>query len=436
MRSLFLTVLLLAASTMPANAYVPEKTPARDAERHARRLANPNVPGRPLPGIVVARGAARFVSINATRPFIPASLTKLATTTAAIARFGRKHRFQTRAFASDGGASVRTLTLVGGGDPTFATQEYRRGRFLPKATDAIKRPAFATDSPTVEQLAREVKRSGVRVVTGDLLVDESLFDTRRTPAGWRAAYTGSHPDSGYLSALSLNEGRGDVDGETILSDNAMAAGRALRAALREIGVRVEGTVRRGRRAGGTRPVGSVRSPPLSQIVDFIDRYSVNYPAEILLKHLGARFGKAGSSAAGVAVVRRTLANLGVDVSQLTLTDGSGLSIRNRTTPAMIADLLGVITTREGKDWDALRAAMPVAGHPGTLQRRMRGTPAAGNLRGKTGQLRGVRAMAGWVTGRDGLPIVYVAMFNAAPQPFALTEPIDRFGVGLTGLPGS
>jgi D-alanyl-D-alanine carboxypeptidase len=63
-------------------------------------------------------------------------------------------------------------------------------------------------------------------------------------------------------------------------------------------------------------------------------------------------------------------------------------------------------------------------------------PTGGNLRGKTGFIRRVRGMAGWVTPADGVPLVYVALFNDAPRPLALTTPLDLIGtaVALFGRP--
>jgi D-alanyl-D-alanine carboxypeptidase len=70
-----------------------------------------------------------------------------------------------------------------------------------------------------------------------------------------------------------------------------------------------------------------------------------------------------------------------------------------------------------------------------LLNRLTGPPTGGNLRGKTGQIEHVRTMAGWVTAGDGVPLVYVAMFNHTPHPFALTAPLDVFGLLLALFPG-
>ncbi|MGH2725765.1 MAG: hypothetical protein ACRDKS_02190, partial [Actinomycetota bacterium] len=71
-----------------------------------------------------------------------------------------------------------------------------------------------------------------------------------------------------------------------------------------------------------------------------------------------------------------------------------------------------------------------------LFKRMTKPPTGGNLRGKTGFIRKVRGMAGWATPSDGVPLVYVALFNNAPSPLMLTTPLDLIGtaVALFGRP--
>ena len=95
-----------------------------------------------------------------------------------------------------------------------------------------------------------------------------------------------------------------------------------------------------------------------------------------------------------------------------------------------------ILTMQGQAGDALRASIPVSGEPGTLLKRMTGPLTKHKVHGKTGQIEHVRSMAGWVMPLDGVPIVYVAIFNNARRPTALTGPLDILGVLLALFPGS
>ena len=426
------SLVLVVTLAAPAAAFVPEDTPPRRAEAAGRAMLERPAARGTLPGIVVMRGGRILWGANIDSPMLPASIMKLATTTAAMRRLGPAHRLVTRVLAPAETPIVDTLWLVGGGDPTLATESYRRRRFLPKPSDDIQRPAFAGGSPTIENLAAGVRAAGVRTV-GTIVADESMFDAERTQPGWLRSYLDDDPDVSYLSALTVNEGRFGRERKGLFRDPSRAAADALVAALEDAGVSVGG-VGVGRAPGSAVEIARVVSPPLAEIVDFINRYSVNYPSELLLKYLGAREGKAGTTAAGARIVRETLEELGVDMRAVTQADASGLSLNNRMTPRAIAGILDLIVSARWDGADALRASIPVAGEPGTLLRRMTRAPTGGNLRGKTGQIRMVRGMAGWVTAADGVPLVYVAVFNRAPSPFSLTAPLDLFGSLLALFP--
>ena len=428
---------LACAVAVPAYARVPEKTPKRHLEASIRRTLASG-PARPAtPGILVLRGGRPAIAINADKAFLPASLLKLATTTTAILKFGADHRFMTRLLGkAPAGGTTGTVTLVGGGDPTFATEAYRQEHFLPKPDDPIPVPVFASGSPTVERFAAVIASAGIRRIQGDLLVDDSLFDAKRTQPGWIADYQRNDPDIANIGALTVNEGYADTDATKLYGDPAVGAGRQLAAALAARGVVVTGRVHRGRAPVGTRELARIASPPLGEIVDYTNRYSANYPAELTLKGIGARFGGAGTTAAGVRVVRETLQSIKIPLAGFVMADGSGLSMTNRMTPRMIGAIIDWILRAEGKGGTVLRNSLPVAGGPGTLFKRMTKPPTGGNLRGKTGFIRRVRAMAGWATPSDGVPLVYVALFNNAPSPLALTTPLNLIGtaVALFGRP--
>ena len=423
------SALVLAAA--PARAYVPDKTPKRHLEAQIRRtIALP--PARPgTPGILVLRGGRPIMSMNADRAFLPASLMKLATTTAAVLRFGTDHRFATRLIGRKPVAGVTgTVWLVGGGDPTFASSAYRREHFIPKPDDPIPVPVFASGSPTVEGFAATIAQAGVRRIQGDLLVDDSLFDSQRTQPGWIAAYQRNDPDIGNISALTVNEGYADVKGDIVHPQPTLAAGQLVKAALLARGIVVTGSVRAGRAPAGAAEIARALSPPLSEILQYTNRYSANYPAEMLLKGLGARFGGGGTTVNGVKVVHEALQKLAVPLAGFAMADGSGLSLLNRAQPRTLAAILQWMVTVDGPVGNVMRATLPVAGGPGTLFKRMTKPPTGGNLRGKTGFIRRVRGMAGWVTPADGVPLVYVAIFNGVPRPLALTTPLDLIGVAL------
>jgi D-alanyl-D-alanine carboxypeptidase len=90
-------------------------------------------------------------------------------------------------------------------------------------------------------------------------------------------------------------------------------------------------------------------------------------------------------------------------------DGSGLSRRN----TMAAETLLAVLQRmhDPSGTSPFVTALPVAGVDGTLSERMRNTPAAGNVRAKTGTMSNIRSLAGYARTRDGETLAFVAIVN-------------------------
>src|SRR5687768_16530637 len=141
--------------------------------------------------------------------------------------------------------------------------------------------------------------------------------------------------------------------------------------------------------------------------------SDNYIAEMLIKSLGAEFGRAGSTAAGGAVVRETVGRFGITP---TVVDGSGLSRANRTTPRQVVQLLTGMDASEAAT--AFDESLAVAGRNGTLDRRMRGTAAQDRCRAKTGTLHDVSALAGFCDTTGGERVAFAFLMNGVWPPSA------------------
>jgi serine-type D-Ala-D-Ala carboxypeptidase/endopeptidase (penicillin-binding protein 4) len=92
-----------------------------------------------------------------------------------------------------------------------------------------------------------------------------------------------------------------------------------------------------------------------------------------------------------------------------LTDGSGLSRADRTTPRQVVRLL---ERMDGQDTAATwTASLPIAGRTGTLRKRMRRTAAAGRCSAKTGTLIGVSALSGYCTTTGGVRVAFSFLEN-------------------------
>jgi D-alanyl-D-alanine carboxypeptidase/D-alanyl-D-alanine-endopeptidase (penicillin-binding protein 4) len=214
-----------------------------------------------------------------------------------------------------------------------------------------------------------------------------------------------------------------------VDDPTAYAADVFASALARHGVRLsETTVHSGPAPAGAVELARLDSLALRELLVPLLKLSNNPMAEVLTKGLGRVDAEQGTWDGGLAVVRRFLANEGVDPAQVQLVDGSGLSTSDLIAPDDVTALL--VAVRSEPWFDAWYAALPIAGESdrltgGTLAGRMQGTPAAGNVHAKTGTLATASALAGYVTTAAGEPLAFAIMdsgFIGAP-PHELEDAI-------------
>lgn len=325
-----------------------------------------------------------------------ASNTKLFTTAAALSLLGPETRIPTKVM-TDGtvdaaGVLHGSLYLQGGGDPTLGTPAFYDSYLAGLGTNI-----FA--------LVPQLKRAGIKQVTGRLYGDDTIFDRKRGVL-----------DSGYatsqyigpLSGLDFNSGfAGNTSSSHFSSDPAKLATQTLDNSLRHSGIKISPTIALGKTPGGAKSVAVVRSRPLNEIVNTTDVYSDNFFAEMLEKLLGARIGAGGTTAAGTTVVEDFAAELGSEIHQV---DGSGLTRSNEASPQEVVDLLlGMRKSEVGEDFIE---DLALAGHEGTTAGRMKGTPAYGRCRLKTGTLTGVSNLSGYCFNKSGKVMAFSTLMGS------------------------
>jgi LysM repeat protein len=231
-----------------------------------------------------------------------------------------------------------------------------------------------------------------------------------------------------------------------VQDPAHFSASVLRTVLEEKGIRVNGVARAaydtdGSTVTGRRlwaPTRSARpaprvlarhvSPPLSEYLSVVNKRSHNLLADQILKTVGRVVTGDGSFAGGARVVRGFMVDsVGADGAQLAIHDGSGLSTLNRVSAADFVSLVSYMA--ESGDWNTLWETLPEAGNPREL-RRMYRTPAAGNLRAKTGTIQNVSALSGMVRSASGERIAFSIIVNDAPSTSRAKGIEDRIGTRL------
>jgi len=404
----------------------------------------------------------------------PASTLKMYSAAVALERFGPDHTFRTTVFR-DGdlkpdGTLEGNLYLKGDGDP------------------ALGSPRFWQGQNPLDLLAEKVAAAGIKRVSGAVIADGSAFDDKPIPDGWKTSYLGA-AYAARVSALSLAEnltwvvvkpqGRtasvtlepattavpvvGNVavvggsggrisaargsDGvirvrgvigrnspprkwSLVVDDPTTYAGGALAASLQKAGVQVAGGARLGPTPKSATSVAAVASPPLSRIATEMNRESINLYAELLFRDAArADTPDRGANATSALQHLRGFFREKVKGSPeaINVMDGSGLSELDFVTPRSMVQLLGYA---HQAPWSAtFHASLPASGESGTLARRQRGTPAAGNLHAKTGTTNTVVALGGYVTARNGEVMAFSFIFNGGDRGNARAA-MDRMGATL------
>lgn len=326
--------------------------------------------------------------------FLPASVTKLLTSAAALAALGPDTRFATRVVT---GSTPREVVLVGGGDPYLSSKPLtpeEAASTYPERADIVTLARAAADALSA--------RKKIRVV-----YDDSLFSGPTNNPKWRADYV---PDDivSPITALWVDRGA-SPSGYGRSDDPTLDAAKAFVEGLRQAGVKVVGEPTRAVATPGATELASVESAPVSQLVERLLDVSDNETAEVLAHHVGLAVSGDGSFVGGAAGVLSTLQSLGIETSNDVVHDGSGLSRFNRLSPATMVQVLQVAARADHPELRTLITGLPVAGFTGSLAGRFASADAValGDVRAKTGTLSGVSSLAGLVTGRDGTQMVFV-----------------------------
>jgi D-alanyl-D-alanine carboxypeptidase/D-alanyl-D-alanine-endopeptidase (penicillin-binding protein 4) len=387
-----------------------------------KRLLGHKLQSRRLGGhvgfAVAALGSHRLLwSSGGSAPVTPASTMKLLTTTTALVAMGPGHRFTTSVVQ---GRDRRQIVLVGGGDPLLTD----------KPPTPAERPGQYPRRATFQQLAaRTAARLGREHVSSVRLgYDDSLFSGPAVNPHWEPTYI---PESvvSPISALWVDEGRVAPGGLTRVADPARVAAQRFAALLHKQGIDVAATVAHVHARRHAVSLASVQSAPLSEIIQSILEHSDNEGAEVLLRQLAIASGRAGTSAAGVRVVEKTMARLGVSLRGASLYDGSGLSRDDRVPVPALVSVLQVDASTTHPQLRTVVSSLPVAGFSGSLAYRfLNDAPEGlGLVRAKTGTLTGVHALAGIVSTRSGKALVFAAVADRVPvsKTFVARVQLDK-----------
>lgn len=401
-------------------------------------------------------------------PMAPGSTMKLVTAIVALDRLGINHRGRTELLAGTApvnGAIDGPLILRGGADPDLdwpalwwllrqlresGVRDIRGGLvvdrtlFNPTRVD-VGLPPF-DESPEfgynvipdalhlngslldyeLQSMATGVTARALPALPG-LSVDASAMTLSSRPCkdwdeDWQPALRRPAGDGWALTLQGAFPANCRQRAPLQLVDRQWLVTTAVRQFWRELG----GTIGAGD-VEAAAPPGAVvlathRGRPLAEMLRGVMKSSDNALTRLVYLQLGAKAAQPGepTQAAAERTVRAWFAAHGLDDRGLVLDNGSGLSRRERISPAQLAGLLRV--AHAGPQSPELLATLPVAGVDGTMSRRLKNSPAAGVARLKTGTLRDAVGLAGFVPDATGRLWVFVAVVNH-PEAAAKGRPV-------------
>jgi D-alanyl-D-alanine carboxypeptidase/D-alanyl-D-alanine-endopeptidase (penicillin-binding protein 4) len=406
--------------------------------------------------VVDLASGAQKVAIRSREALRPASNLKLVTAAAALALLGTGHDLETP-FEAGGPVAAGEL----------------RGDLVARAAgDALyARDGDGSLDPWLDALALELRAAGVERVSGQLVLDEGSFPAPAPGPEWPsesehwkeycALAGGFSANAGCVTAHVLPgpvggraevrvrprahglERKGTVTTKAARSrldvrvearthgltvrgsfpadvpdwstrfahpDPVELFGHAVVAGLARRGLTVAGGFRRERGAPGGPRLAALRSPLVSTLVPMLLDSNNSVSDQVFLATALAS-GLPADRVGGRAAVARALETLGVSAAGLEQVDGSGLSRANRVSARQLTALVAAVLDRGGAEALLVRDALPVAGESGKLGGRMRGTPAAGRVRAKTGFIGGTSALSGIAETLDGRTLVFSILVN-------------------------
>lgn len=432
-------------SNLAAAANLPD--PVSDALRRA------HIPLDSV-GIVVQESHARqpIVSQNANLAMNPASTMKLLTTLVGLETLGPAYRWKTEAYLDgklENGVLNGNLVFKGYGDPKL----------------------------TIEQFwlwLHELRLRGLREIRGDLVLDHSFFQvTNHDPAEFdndptRAYNVGANalllnfnalhlrliPANGHATALLEPELAGytltnriatsaqlpcngetykaRLEGRSIVLEGSIPAAcgevedyfsllphndyffAVFSALWNELGGTLQGKFREGSAPANQAAFATHLSPPLSELIRDINKFSNNTMARQLFLTLGASTGTPCNIEHSTTAVQQWLNKLQLQFPELVLENGAGLSRTERISAQHLAEILQ--RSAHSLFSAELEASLPILGMDGTVKKRFKDSETAGHAHLKTGTLEGVKSIAGYVHANSGKQWIVVFIINHPNAP--------------------
>lgn len=425
-------------------------------------------------GISISLDSKSMMELNAKKKFIPASTTKLVTAGAFLRKFPPASKFKTT-LVSNARQQNETLKgdlyLVGAGDPSFVSEN-------------------------MWFLVNTFTRNGIKMIEGNIVVDDSLFDSERfdssrqkervdraydAPVGamsfnWNSmnvfvrpgdkeddpAKVWVDPENEYVKLVNkvkttkkttnITAGRDEADkGDMVVVSGTICrdcneqvvyknitqpdvwSGYQLKSFLRQRGIEVRGAVKTGGKApSDARALSESESKPMQDILADMNKFSNNYVAEMLCKNLGALSEKPGTMENGMKELNRYMKTLKVPETEYELYNPSGLTKDNKMSANSLVKVLEDMH-KQFQSQPEFTSSLPIAGVDGTLKKRMKSTSAERWVRAKTGYINNVVSLAGYAGQPKGNVFSFVFIYNGSVDESKVRGVFDKMAQALVDV---
>ncbi len=397
--------------------------------------------------------------------FVPASNMKLFTTALALTRLGPDYHFVTRLVTEASG----NLVLVGGGDPSISGRDYPYQKdssnrpplyaleqlvdaaisaglqqvegdiigddtlypWVPYPPNWSQADTMDADGAPVSALSLNENVISLRIHAGEKAGDPvaitpwpaiEYFEIDNhiltgEPRSARRIEVSRLPGSRQLLLSGSVPAGSPLLAETVpVDDPALFAACALYDMLTRKGVAVHG-IPLARHRGTDEPLSVISgrawairsSPPLSQLLQVVDKVSQNLHAELMLREVGRVTGTDGTRESGMKALEGFLREIGAPADEYRVDDGSGLSRNAQLTPSLITRLLGYMSVSAQRDlWMSF---FPVGGEDGSLTHRLCCSVNSRNILAKTGTLTRTVALSGYADSKTQGNLAFSILVN-------------------------
>lgn len=427
--------------------------------------------------------------LNANKLFSPASTTKLFSVAALLQAFGDDYRFKTPVYATSAiknGKLEGDLILVAQGDLTFGGRQMNTDTISFTKLDHVNANeipgvTLTKENPLqgINELAKQVYQKGIRELTGNVKIDDSLFETTikrgltlspilinenlidfvidSTTIGDQAMVSWRPQVPGYevvnemrtvkddeqldIEIVADDTGRILVIKGTIplaqkgivrtfpIKDPKFFVESAFTQALQNQGIKIGGVA--------SKPLNSFKpnqdllmalwtSPPLSEYAKLILKVSHNIGADLIPLLLASQQGKKNFDEGMKLLGDFATKEVKLAPDSFVFIDGAGGN-ENRTTPKTAIDLLDYVHKLPSKQFNRYFDALPILGVDGSLEDFAKSAKGTGKVRAKPGT--GVsfnlatgkfflitQALAGYIEGKNGHLFAYEVVVNNGKMP--------------------